>query len=505
MKNKDYWIEREKEKLKFQDHVIEQQMEKIRSVIEDSINQIEEDIYKIYSQYAVDNKMSYQESLNYLTNGEVKELKKTLKWYIDTYKNKEKAKLYRNELQALSTKARIRRLEGLKANIRIQALKLEEILLDKQIDYYELTYRDGLLNSVFNIINSTGIEVRYDLPGNEVTKKLLEYPWSGKNYSDKVWNITDNFVNKMDSILTTGLIQGKSSKSIASELHKAGLGKNGKLYECQRLVRTESAFIAESATMDMYNKSNIEEYEFLATLDLRTSDICSSLDGKIFKREEAKIGINYPPIHPWCRSTTVPVIKFEGEDNADTERMARDPNTGRSYYTKVNNYTEWRSEVISKYGEDSIEILRKKIINKTSDKKQHKRYKEVLGEGVTNNFDEFQEIKYNSNRWNELKRGYTLYNKSSMQVRLDYIQDMQKSFIPTKAKITNVKIIAGNGSNTLLRSSQMLSDNFGGIPEEWSKKTGRIESDKYIFDVHWNELDGKQYIMKLKHRKEKRL
>ena len=51
----------------------------------------------------------------------------------------------------------------------------------------------------------------------------------------------------------------------------------------------------------------------------------------------------------------------------------------------------------------------------------------------------------------------------------------------------------------------MLCDKYGGNPENWSKKVGKIESAKYIFDIHWNELDGRQFLVKVKMRKEKKV
>ena len=53
---------------------------------------------------------------------------------------------------------------------------------------------------------------------------------------------------------------------------------------------------------------------------MRTSDICRSLDGTVHKVSQAKVGVNFPPMHPNCRSTTVP--KFNDQDVE--ERVARD-------------------------------------------------------------------------------------------------------------------------------------------------------------------------------------
>ena len=51
-------------------------------------------------------------------------------------------------------------------------------------------------------------------------------------------------------------------------------------------------------TYEEWAKKYIDKYEFLATLDSRTCSVCGKLDGKVFKLTEAKVGVNYPPLHP---------------------------------------------------------------------------------------------------------------------------------------------------------------------------------------------------------------
>ena len=46
-------------------------------------------------------------------------------------------------------------------------------------------------------------------------------------------------------------------------------------------------------------------------LDSRTSKICNELDGKRFKVKDRQAGTNYPPMHPFCRSTTIAVIDVD--------------------------------------------------------------------------------------------------------------------------------------------------------------------------------------------------
>ncbi|HBI0817491.1 TPA: minor capsid protein [Staphylococcus aureus] len=50
------------------------------------------------------------------------------------------------------------------------------------------------------------------------------------------------------------------------------------------------------------------EYKYVAKIDSETSKLCHSLNGKIFKVKDMIPGVNAPPMHPWCRSTTVPHV-----------------------------------------------------------------------------------------------------------------------------------------------------------------------------------------------------
>ncbi|MFD1670943.1 minor capsid protein [Agrilactobacillus yilanensis] len=108
--------------------------------------------------------------------------------------------------------------------------------------------------------------------------------------------------------------------------------------QIHRLVSTEMAHISEEATARSYEESDIEQYEYMATLESHTCTVCAHLDGEIFKMSEKKEGINYPLIHPHCRCTTVPHI--EGLPDV-RERWMRDPETGKGKRIKDVKFDEW--------------------------------------------------------------------------------------------------------------------------------------------------------------------
>ena len=116
------------------------------------------------------------------------------------------------------------------------------------------------------------------------------------------------------------------------------------IYNATTLVRTEVNHFANEATALSYEECEVEKYEFIATLDSRTSGICQEMDNKVFKLSEKKTGINFPPLHPNCRSTTVP--KLDNEVSTELKRRAREKN-GESILVPADmNYKEWKAKYI---------------------------------------------------------------------------------------------------------------------------------------------------------------
>jgi uncharacterized protein with gpF-like domain len=76
------------------------------------------------------------------------------------------------------------------------------------------------------------------------------------------------------------------------------------------LVRTSVNDVANAASQQVYkaNPKVTQKYQYVATLDSRTSAICRTLDGKEFEYGNGPL----PPQHYNCRSTTIPVIDWEG-------------------------------------------------------------------------------------------------------------------------------------------------------------------------------------------------
>ena len=504
MKNRsnDYWNKRANERMASYHKDSDETIRKIASAYDKAIKDINKDINNIFYKYMKDSELSVSEARKLLNSKISKKELDDIRAKIYGIQDEELRKYMIAQLNAEAYKARITRLEALKESIYINTKLVADVEINESTKLYTDNINKAYYTNLFDIQKGLGIGFNVaEMPLGTI-QEILKNKWSGEHYSKRIWHNTDVLAEKLEEVVTNGLMTGKSSRKMAMELE--GLTDYGK-FAAERIIRTETTYISNAAEIESYKECGIDKYVFIATLDLRTSNVCRENDKKIFNVNDAEAGVNLPPLHTYCRSTTRAYF-----DNMESlQRRARDPKTGKTYLIPANmNYKEWYDRfVVDKYGKDKAEALEKMIKNKSSDRKQLEKFKEVLGKEAPKTLKDFQELKYNnSDEWNKLKNMYSLYNSNSfLQNRLDYIVSNQKGFIPNKTEIKNVKIIAGNGSNTILRSADMLCKNYGGRQENWSKKVGKIESDKYIFDIHWNELDGKQYLVKVKMRKDKKI
>lgn len=198
-------------------------------------------------------------------------------------------------------------------------------------------------HSMFDIQKQTGLGFSFQSFDQKLYEKIIRSEWSGENYSKRIWNRTQELADTLKSEMLQGFMCGKTYR----EMEKVVQEKfSSSAINARRLVRTEGNYVANEFEMQSYEECGIEKYIFVATLDLRTSEKCAALDGKVFNVKDAEPGKNMPPLHPWCRSTT---IAYVGDDAlARMKRRARNPITGKNEEVPANmTYDEWYKKYVS--------------------------------------------------------------------------------------------------------------------------------------------------------------
>ncbi len=165
------------------------------------------------------------------------------------------------------------------------------------------------LKEVYKTMNreaSVDLNVAFNTINEKLIEEVVKTNWSGLTFSDRIWEHRRKLALTIKEELSKGLIRGDSLQDISRIMADK---LNNSYSNAIRLVRTESCWVMNEATVNNYKENDIKEYEFMAFLDSKTSKVCRKLDGKKFSIEECQAGVNLPPLHPNCRSCIIPVIE----------------------------------------------------------------------------------------------------------------------------------------------------------------------------------------------------
>lgn len=305
-------------------------------------NELEAQIARWYQRFADSNGISLAQAKQWLKGQDLAEFKWDVKEYIKYGKENAINGAWMQELENASSKFHISRLEAL----QIQTQNSLETMFAQQMGTMKKAlsdiYASGYYHTAYTV--QQGFGLGWDIAGLDQAQieKVLSKPWAvdGYNFSTRIWNSKTKLIGEVHNELSKNLLTGADpQKAIDSLAKKMGTSKSN----AGRLVMTEQAYFSSAAQKDCFNDLDVEEYEIVATLDSHTSDICRSLDGKVFKMSDYKPGVTAPPFHVYCRSTTAPHFK----DNFDAgERAARGAD-GKTYYVPDDvTYSEWKKAFV---------------------------------------------------------------------------------------------------------------------------------------------------------------
>lgn len=150
------------------------------------------------------------------------------------------------------------------------------------------------------------------MPSTPLLRAIVaDSPIRGELLVDQYAGMTARTRAAVRSAINIGLVEGESTSQIVRRLRGSSVNPGGVLAasrtEARRIVRTAVNHTTTQARELTYddNSDLVKGVRWVATLDSRTSRICISLDGQVFKLDEGP----RPPAHHNCRSTTTPVIK----------------------------------------------------------------------------------------------------------------------------------------------------------------------------------------------------
>lgn len=296
-----YWSERQA-KLNAQ---LEKDETKLNAKLEKEYKSIEAELEKeigaYYSKYGKDNVIEYRKLLLELPEADKELLYKKMDAFAEKYPE------YAHLMPVRESIYKLNRLEGLEHDIYINQCKVGAITEKELKNHLEkLALKSYLAAGGRNLLNVYAIE------------KLVNKKWlDGGNFSTRIWGNVDLVANHLQNEFKNSIIRGDAyERNIEAMMRKFGVNRSN----ARRLIYTEGTFVMNEASMTAF-EGDYERYKYAALMDSKTSSICRHLNGKVFKIKDREAGINFPPMHPNCRSSYTIVIESTKAQNENAESL----------------------------------------------------------------------------------------------------------------------------------------------------------------------------------------
>ncbi|MCG2009116.1 minor capsid protein [Staphylococcus epidermidis] len=293
----DYWLERAQNVINAESLADAQAVIEVERIILQMYAEIAKELLAFYAKYATDTGLTIQEVMKKADDFDVYAFRNKAKKYV---KRKDFSDEANNALKLYNLSMKVSREKLLKQQLD---LIVKDSTLDIQ-DEIEKKLVDAVDREVKRQAHILGEHVKID---ETKVKAVVNSNFKGVNWSTRLWQDMAVVQKEVEKTTSNVLLRGRHPNKYIKDFKKQ---INTTTYNASRLLVTESARVQAESQKLTYLKELGEdgEYKYVAKIDKKTSKICHSLNGKIFKVKDMIPGINAPPMHPWCRSTTVPHV-----------------------------------------------------------------------------------------------------------------------------------------------------------------------------------------------------
>lgn len=211
-----------------------------------------------------------------------------------------------------------KRLNDMLTDIRERRSKvytaLANQLFTEMVDFagYEADFQ-------IRIAENAGVEIDLAMPSNAQLKAVVQsQPFQGRLLKEWGRSLERADVQRIQDAIRIGITEGQTTDQIVRRIRgtKAAKYQDSILEIARRdaeaVVRTAIAHTQNRARMEVFNANYdvIPGVQYAAVLDSRTTQLCASRDGKVYRLDNAPA----IPAHFRCRSIYVP---YFGEPQGD--------------------------------------------------------------------------------------------------------------------------------------------------------------------------------------------
>lgn len=376
-----YWEKRQQQLNKQMEKDEEKLKKRLSSYFDAEYRKLEKQIAAYYKQYGTDNVIQYRRLMEELPE----EDKRLLIEQMDEFEKKYPQ--YAHLMPVRESIYKLNRLEGLQYSVRMQQLEIGAVENEQITAHLNRQAMRGANAAA----ETLGFGKNFYSNNPDITKLFVNVSWSnGENFSERIWGNTSKLAYYLNTDIAQGIARGDSYDRLVKRLRKrfGDVSRN----DAYRLIYTEGTYVMAEATMQPFIE-DFQKYRLSTVGDGKVCPICRGVAEETFDIADRQPGVNFPPLHPWCRCTfTIEVDDWDAwmegyerrHGNGEAEKVAtRLKGDRKGIIIKLPRYQE---AVIPK------EKFTQYALNPDKDPDKARAFKSALGYDLDNANDLIEQI-----------------------------------------------------------------------------------------------------------------
>lgn len=268
---------------------------KLSRLYDSESKKLEKEIAYYFQEYGRDNVLEYRKMMQQLTKEEATMLYEDTDNFFRLHPEHVALRPVRESIYKLN------RLEGLQLSIMKQQLGLsseEAALIGDHLLSYTISTYEGVQGLIpFNQFDGRAAK--------QVGQKII----NDTDFEKRLLANREKLADYLNNDIAKGIARGDSYDKLSTQICDRFDGVSRR--SAYRLLYTEGTRMFNRANSEAFAEVGINQYRYCTAGDNRVCSDCKALDGNVYDISEASEGINYPPMHPWCRCHTEPAVDWD--------------------------------------------------------------------------------------------------------------------------------------------------------------------------------------------------
>lgn len=287
----NYWEKRQQQLNRQMEKDEEKLKKRLSSYFDTEYRKLEKQIAAYYKQYGTDNVIQYRRLMEELPEEDKRLLMEQMDDFAAKYPE------YAHLMPVRESIYKLNRLEGLQYSVRMQQLEIGAVENEQITAHLNRQAMRGANAAA----ETLGFGKNFYSNNPDITKLFVNVSWSnGENFSERIWGNTSKLAYYLNTDIAQGIARGDSYDRLVKRLRKrfGDVSRN----DAYRLIYTEGTYVMAEATMQPFVE-DFQKYRLSTVGDADVCDICRGVASEMFDIADRQPGVNFPPLHPWCRCT----------------------------------------------------------------------------------------------------------------------------------------------------------------------------------------------------------